>query len=878
MDSRVVSRLIFSLARALQRIGVPVLTTAASLMSAAETPTSTDHWAFRLPLKPSVPKVKNARWAQNPIDSFILAKLEEQDLKPSPPADRRTLIRRLSFGLIGLPPTPEEVEAFLRDNSPNAYERLVERLLGSPRYGESWARHWLDVVRFAESNGFETNTERKNAWPFRDYVIRAFNEDKPYDRFILEQLAGDAFGVDEATGFIVAGPWDEVKSPDINLTLQQRTDELHDMVNTTATAFLGLTVGCARCHDHKFDPIPQTDYYAMQAVFAGVQHGDRQLKTSDLERRRQEADDVRRLLAVVDRKLERFEPLAQVPQAGVIGTNSPANTNQFSRMRPPVHPKLNVERFAPTRAKFVRFTILETTDIEPCIDELEIFTVADAPRNMALANEGAKATASGTYPNSDLHKLEHINDGKYGNSRSWISNEKGKGWIQLELPEEALIDRIVWARDREEKFKDRLATKYKIEVAVGPEGWTLVAGSEDRRAFRAGTAPELGYTAEGLPSREADELKRLLGKKQTLETRLKPLSIVPQVYAGKFMQPEPTYRLYRGDPMQKREPVNPGGLSALHAVLEAGAPERRLPARRLPSASAFHAKLELPADTPERERRLALARWIADSRNPLTARVLMNRLWHYHFGHGLVSTPSDFGRMGAKPTHPELLDWLANELVASGWSIKAMHRLIVLSGTYRQASAPNDQALAGDAADSLLWRFPPRRLEAEALRDSILRVSGKLDLKMGGPGFDLFEPNSNYVKVYNSKKEFGAAEWRRMVYQAKPRNQLDDTFGAFDCPDAAQIAPRRTSSITPLQSLNLLNSPFLMQQAGFLAERLATEVSSNVQAQAKRAFQLAFSREPARAETDAAAKFIQEHGLVSFCRALLNANEFMFVF
>src|SRR5262245_61923983 len=370
MNGQVVSRPVSSLTSAWGRVEfVLLLAVAWFQIAAAEPPLSTEHWAFRPVIKPELPTIKHPAWPQNPIDFFMLATLEEKGLKPSPPADRRTIIRRLSFDLIGLPPAPEEVERFLQDRSPNAYEKLVDRLLASPRYGERWARHWLDVVRFAESNGFETNTERKNAWPYRDYVIRAFNEDKPYDQFIIEQLAGDAFGVDEATGFIVGGPWDEVKSPDINLTLQQRMDELHDMVNTTATAFLGLTVGCARCHDHKFDPIPQADYYAMQAVFAGVQHGERALRMVDSEKRQKEAEEVRTALAAVNRHLERFEPLAQLPEIGLAAnSNSVANSNQFSCLRPPVHPRLNVERFTPVKARFLRFTILETTDIEPCID------------------------------------------------------------------------------------------------------------------------------------------------------------------------------------------------------------------------------------------------------------------------------------------------------------------------------------------------------------------------------------------------------------------------------------------------------------------------------------------------------------------------------
>jgi hypothetical protein len=275
---------------------------------------------------------------------------------------------------------------------------------------------------------------------------------------------------------------------------------------------------------------------------------------------------------------------------------------------------------------------------------------------------------------------------------------------------------------------------------------------------------------------------------------------------------------------------------------------------------------------------MALANWIADAKNPLTARVFVNRVWHYHFGTGIVDTPSEFGLNGGRQTHPELLDWLASEFVAHGWSVKALQRLIVLSATYRQSSQPDAAAAKIDAGSRLLWRFPPQRLEAEELRDTILSVSGKLDLRMGGPGFDLFEPNDNYVKVYAPRKEFGPEEFRRMVYQSKPRVQLDDVFGAFDCPDAGQITPRRTSSTTPLQALNLLNSTFAMQQAGFLCERLEREAGADAAAQVRRGFLLAFGRTPSAEETSAATQLIHEHGLKVFCRALFNANEFITVF
>jgi mono/diheme cytochrome c family protein len=782
------------------------------------------HWSFKPVTRPAVPKVDGARSA---IDAFIVDRLKRENLTPSPEADRLTLIRRLSYDLIGLPPTPEEVAAFIADARPDAYEQLVERLLASPRYGERWARHWLDVVRFAETNGFETNTPRPNAWPYRDYVIKAFNEDKPYDQFVRAQLAGDQFGEDAATGFIVGGSWDEVKSPDIVLTSQQRADELHDMVATTGSAFLGLTVGCARCHNHKFDPIPQTDYYAMVAVFAGVQHGERTLKTTDREARLKEAEELRQRVTQIEGNLTQFEPLADH------GT------------RPPVHPRRNTDRFAPVQATHVRFTVEATSGLEPCIDEMEVYTPGG--RNVALASLGTHATASSEYPNAAIHKIAHVNDGKVGNNFSWISSETGGGWIQLTFPRPIVIEKVVWGRDREEKFKDRMATRYRIEVSSDGEQWTRVASSNDRAAYAAGQKYDPAYKSD--PATDAS-LNQLLQTRAEHERRIVELTAEPRVYAGAFTPPPETHKLYRGDPMQKREVVEPGALSAVSVKF----------------------------DPPTKSRRLALANWITDKSNPFTARVMVNRVWQYHFGTGLVSTPSDFGANGAKPSHPELLDYLASQFVDSGWSIKALHRLIVNSTTYRQSSAARSEAMKVDASSRLLWRFPPRRLEAEPIRDTILAVSGKLDLRMGGPGFSVFEPNDNYVRVYTPKKAFGPPEFRRMIYMTKVRMQQDSTFGAFDCPDGGQIAPKRNTSTTPLQALNLLNSDFMLQQAEFFAERLKREQGDDIAKQVRRAFALAFEREPSEDELSVSTKFVQADGLPLFCRALLNANEFVYVY
>lgn len=743
-------------------------------------------------------------------------------MSPAPEADRRTLLRRLTFDLTGLPPTPEDVTSFVADEEPDAYDRLVERLLASPAYGERWGRHWLDVVRFAESDGFETNLARPRAWPYRDFVIAAFNDDRPYDRFVADQVAGDVRGADAATGFLVAGAFDRVKSPDVALTRQQRADEVNDMIAVTSGTFLGLTVGCARCHNHKFDPISQVDYHAFKAIFAGVRHGERPVEPLQARcERLARVAELRRELAAAERDAD--DAQARAEPAKVAGR------------RPPVNARRNVESFAPATAKFVRFTVAATNNLEPCIDELEVFTPEPQRRNVALSSGGTIATASGTYRGSDRHKLEHVNDGRYGNGRSWISDETGRGWVQVELPEAVEIDRIVWGRDRDGNYSDRLPTKYRIEVGTEPGSWTVVATSDDRLPFGS-TAP-----ADPFAARVAD-----------LQHRLRE-SGPPTAYVGEFGDPEPVFRLHRGDPMQPRERVGPGGLTAVGP------------------------KLSLPADAADPERRVAFAAWLTDPANPLTARVMVNRLWHHHFGRGIVDTPSDFGRNGGRPTHPELLDWLASEFVDQEWSVKHIHRLIVRSATYRQASVAGGRGSDVDANVRLLWRFPSRRLEAEAIRDAVLAVSGCLDRRMGGPGFDLFQPNDNYVKVYTPKTTFGPAEWRRLVYQSRPRMRPDDTFGAFDCPDGGQIAPARTRSTTPLQALNLLNSPFMTQQADRFAQRLRREAGDNVEQRVRRAFQLAFGRLPSDDEFSAAARLTSAHGPAALCRALFNANEFLFV-
>lgn len=940
----------------------------------ADEKTELTHWSFLPVERPKSP---------GDVDGFIEAALREKGLSLSPLADRRTLIRRLYLVMTGLPPSPERVDAFVADGRADAWDRLVEEVLSSPHYGERMATFWLDLVRFGETNGFETNRERPHAWRYRDWVIDAFNEDKRYDEFVREQIAGDTAGNRLAIGFLVAGPYDTVKGKDPNLGIMQRMNELDDIINTTGTAFLGLTTGCARCHNHKFDPISQKDYYAMQAVFAGVQHADTDLplapETAEkiavldaeiatltqqlapfLPKTRYAAIslDETEATALIEKKGDGTDPvgapagagngytwwanvpgkdtlvyeprargphriwlswgagfashtnsarylletaagrreIAVIDQQRVAGGKTPpdsrkrwsgwfdAGVHELSAgdrlilaggesgialtadrvvfepvegtetkrdapaFRSAVDPLRNVERIASRPARFVRFTIEESSSGQPCLDELEIYS---GGKNVALASHGAKATSSGDFEHPS-HKLAHINDGQYGNARSWISAQARGGWVQIELPEAMPIERIEWSRDREGNYKDRLATRYRLEVALVPGQWELVAHSGDRLAVGAGPVPTGRYDFSGHPEEVSKEGK---GREKTLlslRAEREALASPPKAYAGRFEQPAPVHRLYRGEPDLKREEVGPGAIDVFTT-------------------------LDLAPDAPESERRRAFAEWVVSPGNPLTARVMANRIWQFHFGTGIVDTPSDLGKNGTSPTHPALLDWLASELVEGEWSLKHLHRKLLGSRTWQQDNRPRPEAMEVDAASRLLWRFPPRRLEAEGIRDAILTASGALvTADEGGPGFSAFEVVAENVRHYHPKTSYSAADWRRMIYMTKVRQEKDHVFGAFDCPDASQPVPQRSRSTTPLQALNLLNSAFVIEQADRFAKRLEAE-SASTEGRIRRAFELCFQREPSPEELADATAFIGQEGLVPFTRAMLNANEFVFI-
>ena len=976
---------------------------------ADSTKLTTDHWSFQEIVRPAEPQLKSP-WVQNAIDKYILAALQEKGIQPSDSATPLELLRRLRLINHGLPPTAQQMKRF---STPGSYSELVDEILESPHFGERWASHWLDLVRFGETTGYEVNRERPNAFHYRDYVIAAFNQDKPYDVFVKEQIAGDQIGDGIGTGFLVAGPNDLVKSSDPNLTKMQRQDELADYINATGTTFLGLTIGCARCHNHKFDAITQRDYYAMQAVFAGVRHGNRPLSPSPdhLEREAFVDAQIRKLetelLYYVDvpqgsliqidesmagqtgvRGFEELQPkralgknvsgtgqgqssdagdssrlpnisggsyfwwdqqgpsdlgqyhllargtyriwlswgagpqshatdvqyvldrdgdvttredqtlLAEVNQlnfadgstpqqkvplwSGVFDAGvhdlTPAATvilrrkssgkaittdvlllepatkgDKTSRQRPnlrsAVTAAFNREVFKPVQARYVRMTISAATSSEPCLDELSIFA---GEENVGLVSKGAIATASSNLPGYPIHQIKHLNDGVFGNSNSWISNESGKGWAQIELPEPSLITSIEWSRDRQGKYTDRVATGYRFEISLDGQQWQVVASSDDRVPFQSPVKIALQYRFDGVPASERELAEQKLLHLQAYKAELSKLNSRTVVYAGTFTSPEVIYRLYRGDFNAPREAVGPDALEVFGT-------------------------LGLTQESTDGQRRSSFANWVANPDNPLTARVIVNRLWQFHFGTGIVDTPSDLGRAGTLPTHPELLDFLASELIDHDWSLKHIHRLIMESATYQQSSQPRKEAVAVDASARYLWRFPPRRLEAEVIRDSILQVSGSLDTRMGGTGFPGFEVQAENVRHYFPIKEFGPQHWRRMVYMTKVRQEKDAVFGVFDCPDASQVVDKRSRSTTPLQALNLFNSTFVLQQCEILAEQLEEDFSDDVAAQVRQVLHRAFGRIPDEIEIDEAAEFVKEEGLVQFCRAIFNANEFVFV-
>jgi len=811
------------------------------------------------------------RFKHDSIDGFIQAKLAEKNLTLNPPADPRALIRRMSYDVTGLPPTPEEVEAFARayKASPRqAIAGLVERLLASPRYGERWGRHWLDITRFGESNGFERNFIIDDLWPWRDYVIRSINEDKPFNQFITEHLAGDVIGKDNpavevGSAFLVAGPYDDVGNQDKVAQANIRAATLDDMITATGGAFLGLTINCARCHNHKFDPIPTEDYYRLRSAFEGITHGRRVIA----------AKEEREAFALATQPLEEeLEKLERERKAldDAIEARAKAVFDNFKPTRPKIDVHGTSETFAPVEARHLKFVIENlTSDYQPGttrrgkrggaggkLTEFQVWSASEPSRNVALASNGTKAEGAKSATAEDFPEAygpQYCIDGMLGEARFIGAPSE----LTLTFARPEWIHRITFINARggreidESRVRGATPCEYKVQVSLDGQSWTTVATDEGREPW----TPAHGIArSRATVTTPEDEQKFAALDQQMASTRTK-LNRVPklrQIWAGNYAQPkEATFVHQGGDPMKPGEPVAPASLSVLDQVTQ---------------------PYELKSDAAEGERRLALARWITSDDNPLTARVLVNRVWHYHFGIGIVDTPSDFGFLGGRPTHPELLDYLASRLIAKGWRLKALHREILLSQTYLQSSAFRPDAAREDKDARLHWRLPPRRLSAEEIRDTMLTVAGKLQLEpMGGPGFRLYKHTENNVSTYFPLDTQGPETYRRAVYHQNVRASVVDVLSDFDLPDNAFAAPKRANTTTPLQALTLLNHSFTLDNAKAFAARLDGKDPIGS------AYRLAFQRPPTPTEWDAATRLIAQHGTASFCRALLNANELFYL-
>ncbi|MFO1063612.1 MAG: DUF1553 domain-containing protein [Pirellulales bacterium] len=807
------------------------------------------------------------------IDEFIDHKLSTEGLHRNSRADRRVWLRRVMIDMLGLPPTPEQSDAFAADERPDAYERVIDRLLASPRYGEQWGRHWLDIVRFGESNGYERNVIIEGLWPYRDYVIRAWNDDKPFDQLIVEHLAGDVVGpgnpdVETGVSFLVCGPYDDVGNQDPVQAAGIRADQMDDMIRATGEAFLGLTIGCARCHDHKFDPILQSDYYAMYGTFAGVRHGARVAASA-------EAQGVRAAkLGPLEARQNELRGKVQAIETAIAGrADKRAAEIAASWTRPAVDRYGTTETFKAVQAKFVRLRVQSRQDNADHwggfqLDEFEVWTAPEPnssaesiasfrPRNAALSSSGGRARGGSRSAEDfkDAYGAALVIDGVFG--ERWIA---GSPDLVIELAEPQWIDRVLFSSDRPQALPPnspitQFLGDYTIESSLDGMTWTKLADSSDRqppseshRRARL-TAAEITDTEKS----ELQDLRRQLGEVGREIAAIPPL---PVVWLGNMDNPAGPFHVFLGgDPQRKGNEVQFVSMTAF-------------------GQAPF--QYELPAGTPERERRAALGRWLGDKRNALPARVIANRLWHWHFGTGLVDTPSDFGYLGGKPSHPELLDALAGELLRSDWSIKRLQRTVLLSETYRQSSQWHEEAGRSDSQSRLLWRYPPRRMTAEEIRDAMLTVTQSMNLQAGGPGFRLYRYLQDNVSTYVPLDVHGPETWRRAVYHQNVRAQLVDVMSDFDCPDPASAAPRRAATTTPLQALTMLNHSFTIQLAEHWSKSLKQSSNATDQ-QITAAFRSAFNREPTAEERADSSAFIAQAGLESWCRALLNSSELIFV-
>jgi hypothetical protein len=839
---------------------------AAAVAASESNPTSRGHWAFQSIADPSVPAVQNRDWPQTDIDRFILAKLEEHRLPPAAPAGKRTLIRRATFDLTGLPPTPEDVERFIADNSPDALARLIDRLLASPAYGERWGRHWLDVARYADSNGMDENLAYASAWRYRDYVVAAFNKDKPYDQFIREQIAGDllpATGTTNdfaqliATGFLTIGPKMLAEDDPVKMEM----DIIDEQLDTTSRAFMGLTVGCARCHDHKYDPVPTNDYYAMAGIFKS---------TRTMEH-----------FKVVARWQER--PLGNRAEIERLAAHRRRIEDQTRRVKNLVA-QANTNLLREARSKAAEYLLAATQ---------QRLSQRRAGETKSAISHIQYHSASTLIPEITaqwikfLAKTEKETNSALGVWHEWLSSAASSG-IGADESWPTVVRRFgasALLGDDPPRSMEELAQRYREAFAQAEEAFRHLESSTTSTNAQWLSEPfgeslrQVLYDPKGpfeLPKNaetyySADRVTELTQEREALQTLEASLPALPEAMSVSE-GPAQNLRVHkRGGHLTLGDEVTRGFARSI------GAPK--------PLAIGTNSS-----------GRLQLAEWMTHPEHPLTARVMVNRLWHWHFGEGLVRTPDNFGLLGEKPTHPELLDWLARRFIASGWSIKAMHRLIMASAVYQQASVATDVRRAPVTVDpeNRLWsHFNRRRLEAEAIRDSILFVSGGLDPLLGGSLLTI--TNRAYVTSTANKLDSSLFDQpRRSLYLPVIRSALYDVFQVFDFADPSVLNGHRDQTTVAPQALFMLNSKLVTDAARRLAASLLADQSLDDEGRVAEIYRLAYSRAPTGSEAEAASKYLSSYAQEterrgtkaadsrlkawqSFARTVMAANEFVYI-
>ena len=873
-----------------------------SLVFAFSQALQAEEWWSRKPLvEPKVPEAKE--WARNEIDRFILAKLKANDLRPSKEASPLALVRRVTHDLTGLPPTPQETEEFLeayKKDPDKAYEALVDRLLASPRYGERFARHWLDVAKYADTCGYDKDKLRPNAWPYRDYVIRSFNEDKPYARFVQEQVAGDALFPDEpdgilGLGFLAAGPWDfighaEVPESKIDGKVARNLDR-DDMVSNVFNTFCAVTIQCARCHEHKGDPIGQEHYYSLQSIFAAVDKADREYG-NDAATEKKRSDWEKELVRYKDEKAKIEKQIKEQGGKALAELDSQIKGLQAnvkpSGKRPEFGYHSKIEKSS-DKVKWVQIDLGNRVDIKKivlhaCHDDyngigagfgfpvrFQIIASnrADFSLSQVLVDESGR-----DFANPGLVPIEHgvQSSARYIRVKATKLAPRSNDFI-FALAELEIHD----GNGKNRALKAKVSSIDSIEA---PNRWRrtnltdgIWAQGSDKASAReiAKLNKEKAVLMASLQTPE--RMKRLTELENAIKQTNGKIAGIPKgnmVYAvathfksqGNFKptngKPRPIRFLHRGDVTQPGEEVSPG---------------------TLPIFKEEAWQFDLPEKHDESARRAALAKWLVRKDHPLTWRTIANRVWQWHFGQGLVPSPNDFGELGQTPSHPELLDWLALRFRNQGGSFKKMHKLLVMSATYRQTSNGNESFAKADSGNQLLWRMNRRKLSAEEIRDAILSVSGKLNLDMGGPGYYLFALEKTAHSPHYEYHKFNPEDvksHRRSVYRFIVRSQPNPFMTTLDCADSSQSTPKRNETLTALQALSLLNNKFSIAMARHFASRLERE-AKDLTEQVKRGHLLVTGRTPVKEEADLLVRYAQKHDLQNLCRALFNLSEFTYL-